>query len=214
MDNENFILLDAPGDSVCKSENDVQRSFEKVPIQTDFQRTSSKDEEDINSEEVGHKIDVQYEDGHRLPETDLQKDLNNGDLDMEIEDLSGVPALIDSSGGFNNNGNHNVNHQPQQADYQSGIPADNDIKITSENLVHENNDASYEDSHCTREPNLERGLVDYLFLLQVDVELTKNVLVAEAPDTGVSPEIGCVAYQEESSIGIKKMGGSCILLSL
>lgn len=211
MDNENFIALDATGDSVCEGENDVQRNSENGPIEIDSQRTSSKDEEDkLNSAEVGNKSDVQYEDGHQLPEASLAQDLNDSDSDMEIEDLNSVPALIDSGRGFSNTGIHSFDHQAQQADNQSSIPPHNDIKITSGNLVHKMDNAQCKDSPCIPEPNLEKDLVDNSSLLQMNVKLTESVLVAKAPNAGGSAEI---AFPDKSSIGIKKMGGSCILLS-
>uniref|UniRef100_A0A803QKD5 CCHC-type domain-containing protein n=1 Tax=Cannabis sativa TaxID=3483 RepID=A0A803QKD5_CANSA len=98
------------------------------------------------------------------------------------------------------------------------IGSDSDMEIEDLNsvpapaVVHKKDGSQCEDSRCIAETNLEKDVVDNSSFLQVNVKLTENVLVAEASNTGASAEIGCLASQEESSIGIKKMGGSCILL--
>ncbi|KAM6549260.1 hypothetical protein CsatB_020936 [Cannabis sativa] len=96
------------------------------------------------------------------------------------------------------------------------IGSDSDMEIEDLNsvpapaVVHKKDGSQCEDSRCIAESNLEKDVVDNSSFLQVNVKLTENVLVAEASNTGASAETGRLASQEESSIGIKKMGGSSI----
>ncbi|XP_062106345.1 uncharacterized protein LOC133817761 [Humulus lupulus] len=110
----------------------------------------------------------------------------------------------------------NGDQLPESNPQKDLIDSDSDMEIEDLNSVpastgvHNEDGAQCEDSHCLPEPNLEKDVVDNSSFLQVNVKLTENVLVAVAPNSGANAEIGRLAFQEENSIGIKKMGGSSI----
>ena len=102
MESENFIGLPASGDSVIENvghESDVQ--YEVKENGEDLgQEGDVQCEVQANSENLRHERDVQYEVSHCILESNLEKELVEGDSDMEIEDINNLPAL-DSSRSAN-----------------------------------------------------------------------------------------------------------------
>lgn len=146
MEAEDFIGLPACTDSSRENEEDQHKAHE--PSKGDSQLATSQDEEDkLNSEKMGKKSDAQFEDGHFMPEENLQTHLVDNDSDMEIEDISFVPALSNSRCGIEENGIHDSTHGTVQTECQPSTPADKEGKLVSENLGHDKDGVKCADSH-------------------------------------------------------------------
>ncbi|XP_024022306.1 uncharacterized protein LOC21392487 isoform X1 [Morus notabilis] len=209
MEAENFIVLLDSDDPAC--ENGGGDNFDKEHIEVDSQGSSSKDKEDtLDNEDICHKSDIEDKNRIRLKEADPEKDLINGDSDMEIEDLNGVPVLTAAGYGLENNGIDSFSNDPRQAGSQSVTLADKDMKTTSENLVSNMDGAQREDGTWKLKAIQEKDLADNSSLLQVNVNLTDTAAVAEASKTTFGCEIGRVAVQDKISIRTKKREGYSI----
>ncbi|KAM2956514.1 hypothetical protein FF2_023628 [Malus domestica] len=102
MESQNFIGLLASGDSVIENvghESDVQYEVKENGADLGQER-DVQCEVQANSENLRHESDVQYEVSHCILESNLEKELVEGDSDMEIEDINNLPAL-DSSRSAN-----------------------------------------------------------------------------------------------------------------
>ena len=94
MDAGNFIALHDSDDP--PSEDEGGDNSDKVLIAVDSQGLSSEDKKD--------ELNNEGENRHWLRGENPEKDLVDGDSEMEVEDLSGVPALTAAGCGFDNNG--------------------------------------------------------------------------------------------------------------
>ncbi|XP_009357020.2 uncharacterized protein LOC103947788 [Pyrus x bretschneideri] len=115
MESENFISLPDSGDSVIENaghESDVQYEVKEngeilghegdVQYEVKENREILGHESDVqcevqaNSEKLRHESGVQYEVSHCMLESNLEKELVDGDSDMEIEDINNLPVLNSS----------------------------------------------------------------------------------------------------------------------
>ncbi|KAL6287595.1 hypothetical protein ACE6H2_011985 [Prunus campanulata] len=94
MESEDFIGLSPSGDSLCVNVNDEPNNSLFDSKEVDSQPTNSEDKEDkLKSENLGNDSDVQHEVSHCVPEENLENELVGSGSDMEIEDISNLPAL-------------------------------------------------------------------------------------------------------------------------
>jgi hypothetical protein len=181
METEDLSGLPTSGDYAYGSESNKLHNSNDGPT----------DHQPINSE---HKEDKLYSENL----------LHAGDSDMEIEDIISLPASIDSGCGIEDNGICTSNYRPSESDSQPGNSVEREIKLNSENLGDNDSNICSEKCHFVQEGNLDKNVVDMPSIMQVSVELTETVTIAEN---------GCLAVQDESLIGSHKMDGNCILVS-
>ncbi|KAF3443923.1 hypothetical protein FNV43_RR13613 [Rhamnella rubrinervis] len=133
MEAVDFIGLPACTDSGCENEKDQDKAHETS--KGDSQRVTSQDEEDkLDNEKMGQKSDAQFEDGRFMPEENLQTHLVDNDSDMEIEDISFIPALSNSRCGIEENGIHDSTHGTVHTEYQPSVhPEKGSLAVQDEN---------------------------------------------------------------------------------
>lgn len=205
MEDQNFIGLPACIDSGGENEDRRIDNNALEPGEIDSQPTTSQGQ-------MGHESDAQCEDGHFMPEANLQKDLVDNDSDMEIEDISSIPALSNFSCGIQENGIQKSNHGTILNDCQPSTPADIRGKLINENLGHNKGDIQGADSHCMSKAFPDKDLVDNSSPVQGSVRMNEILTVAEL-NARMHPEKGYLAVQDETHpIGTHKTDGNCILL--
>jgi hypothetical protein len=193
MGTEDLSGLPASGDYAHGSESNKLHNSNDGPI----------DHQPVNSE---HKEDKLC--GENL--------LHESDSDMEIEDFSSRPASIVSGGGIENNGLCTSNYSPSESNSQPSNSAEREIELNSENLGEDDGNVRCEKRCFVQEGNLDSNVVDEPSIMQVTVELTETVTIAEklsSLNSKVHAENGSLAVQDESLIGSHKMDGICILAS-
>lgn len=211
MEAEDFIGL--PACTGSGYENEDQHKVHE-PSKGDSQPATSQDEEDKrDSEKMGRKSDAHFEGGHFMPKENLQTHLVDNDSDMEVEDISFIPALSNSRCGIEENRIHDSTHGIVQTECRP-TSANKEGKLVSENLGHDRDGAQCAESHCIPEAILDKDLADKSSLLQMSMKLNETLTVAEKLKARVHPKKGSLAVQDESRlIGTHKTGGSCILPS-
>lgn len=193
METEDFSGLPASGNHAFRSGSNELHNSNDGPI----------DHQPINSE---HKEDKLYS----------KNLLQEGDSDMETEDFISLPASIDSGCGIENNGIRTSNYRLSESDSQPGNSVEREIKLNNENLSDNDGNVRCEKRHSVQEGNLDNNVVDEPSIMQVSVELTETVTIAEklnSLNSKVHAENGCLAVQDESLIGSYKVDGNCILVS-
>lgn len=214
MEAQDFIGL--PAHSASGYENEMAQQNADETTKVGSQPTASPDEEDkLNSEKMGCKRDTQFEDGHFMSEENLQSHLADTDSDMEIEDISVIPALSKSTCGVEENGIHGSTCGTVQTDCQPSTTAGKKGKLRSEKLGHNKDGGQCVDNNSIPEAILNKDLADSSSLVRMSVKLNETLTAAEELNARVHPDKNSLAVQDESHlIETHKNCGSRILQSL
>lgn len=209
---EDFIVLSASNDSGHGSDDYDQHNSCNGLKDVASQLTGSVVKEDeLNIKKTGQEGDTEYEEGQCMPEENVEENLVSGDSDMEIEDINNLPALRNSFYGIEPDGSHHSDPRPRQADFHVNASAAEEIKISSENLMLNNNDGQYKDNRCVPDEIHDKDLVDMSIFLPKRAKLTESVTVEEEMNTRVHTQNGCLAVQNECVNRTHEMNGNCIL---
>uniref|UniRef100_A0A5B6ZBF1 CCHC-type domain-containing protein n=1 Tax=Davidia involucrata TaxID=16924 RepID=A0A5B6ZBF1_DAVIN len=131
---------------------------------------------------------------------------------METEDLIDLPASSSCGCKSEKENLNNSNCEPSEADSQPSNSAVKEDELNGEILGNEG-EVGYEDNPLLLATAIDKDLVDNTSILQVSVEVTETVTVAEKMScisSGVNAENGCLTVRDGSPINSHKRDGSSI----
>lgn len=114
---------------------------------------------------------------------------------METKDISDLPALRNSCPVIELNGSDYSDEGTEQADFHTSAFAVKEIKISSVNLMLDNNDGQIEENHCIPDEIQDKDLVHNNAVSRKCAKLTESVSLEKEINTMLHTDNGCLAVR-------------------
>ncbi|KAL0540620.1 hypothetical protein IC582_020629 [Cucumis melo] len=154
MGTEDFIALPASGDSGNETESNESLTFNETREAYSQSSVLKCKDDDASIEKAELVDDVQLEDMHCVPQSDLVDETQRSDSDMEIEDLNNLP---DFSKTRSRSENSEILSKAEDLPVNS---ADGNILPSNEPLQQNELHTRYEDVCHVESQNFQKDLVD------------------------------------------------------